>query len=190
MRATASHTLTVEAACVPPELSYPRAHLDRGTPVASGSACHQVPLEGVSGLTFVAPILGAARGTLNAWIALARRRRSRPGTAVTLSASHDLVLSRASAEVEAASLLVTAVADRADAGARTSLHEVTGARDCAFAAELLVAATDRVVAGAGTAGLSTDHALERLWRDVHSAASHIMLQPARAAGAYARAVLD
>jgi alkylation response protein AidB-like acyl-CoA dehydrogenase len=43
---------------------------------------------------------------------------------------------------------------------------------------------------AGTSGFGEEHALQRFWRDVHSASSHVMLQLPRAATGFARLALS
>ncbi|WP_326698249.1 hypothetical protein OG909_13405 [Streptomyces sp. NBC_01754] len=57
-------------------------------------------------------------------------------------------------------------------------------------ADLLVGAVDRLFRASGTAGHSEDSPLQRLWRDVHSAAGHIVLQLGPDASAYAARALS
>jgi alkylation response protein AidB-like acyl-CoA dehydrogenase len=45
----------------------------------------------------------------------------------------------------------------------------------AFAAKLLVQAVDAVFAAAGGSALGLQHPVQRFWRDIHAAGSHISL---------------
>jgi two-component flavin-dependent monooxygenase len=192
MRATGSHTLVLDEVLVTPECSFARRDLDLGAPVDSTVAYHALPLEAVAGLAFAPPLLGAAKGALRTWTPLARHRLDALGAQggpPAMQAAYHTTLARSAGEIDAAELLIARVARVADAGGPTALDTATCARDCALASDLLVAATDRLLHTAGTAALSQQHALQRFWRDVHSGASHIMLQSARAAAGYSRAVL-
>jgi two-component flavin-dependent monooxygenase len=190
MRATGSHTLVLPETPVGPELSFPRDDLHQGTPVDSALPYHFVPLEAISGLSFAAPILGAAKGALGSWIDHARRRaaRARPAVPAVSQASLDEVLTRAASEIQAASLLIERAAQVGDAGRPTAVDTAVGARDCAFATELLVSATNRLFSTAGTAAMAEGNPLQRFWRDINCGASHVMLQFSRAAAGYARAL--
>jgi alkylation response protein AidB-like acyl-CoA dehydrogenase len=187
MRATGSHTLVLPETPVRPEFSFPRGDLHRGAPMDSALPCHLVPLEAISGLTFAAPILGAARGALSSWIDHAWRRApgTRPGVG---QASLDEVLTRVTSEIAAASLLIEQAATVGDVGGLTPVETAAGARDCAFATELLVAATNQLLSTAGTAAMAQDQPLQRFWRDINCGASHIMLRFSRAAVGYAQAL--
>lgn len=64
MRATGSHTLVVDRGFVPEYRSFVWDDMRRGDLPDPGSTVHAAPLFGVNGLTFAAPILGAARAAL------------------------------------------------------------------------------------------------------------------------------
>lgn len=49
-------------------------------------------------------------------------------------------------------------------------------RNATFSAELLQEALELLVRATGTGGLGETHALQRTWRDVTSATSHVALQ--------------
>lgn len=192
MRATGSHTVLVNDVFVPDERSFARQDLDDGRPYGVDSPSCAVALEGVSGLSFAAPVLGAARGARAEW------RRLFMGTApgavrpTAMSAARnaaELAFARASVEIDAAGLLLERVATTADEGDRPEGWPARGARDCAMATELCVTAVDRLVRSAGTAALANERPLQRIWRDVSTASSHIMLSFPRAAVGYTRSVL-
>lgn len=187
MRATGSHTLLLDGCTVPARLSFARADLDLGAAAASDLISHTAPLEAVAGLAFVPPILGAAQTAVETWAALIEGRFEAGRLPAAERAAYDVTLCRSAGEVRAAELLVDGAARRADAGAWTPLAVAENARDAALAADLLTTATERLLRSAGTAVLSDGSQLQRLWRDIHSGASHVILGFSRAAAGYARA---
>ncbi|MGW6783964.1 acyl-CoA dehydrogenase family protein [Streptomyces sp. NPDC054987] len=196
MRATGSHTLTVDDLHVPGEMSFPVDDLMAGRPSAEravgGETAPGVPLAAVNGLFFCLPMLGAAEGALAHWSAYAqdRLRAERPGVPGPGRAFYEETLARAAGEVDAARLLLERVAAVADSGREiTALETARAQRDCALVADLLVGAVDRLFRASGTAGHSESSPLQRLWRDVHSAAGHIVLQFGPNASAYAAQAL-
>jgi two-component flavin-dependent monooxygenase len=189
MRATGSHTLILPSTFVAPGFSFDRADLDRGAPCASQVPNHLLPLEAVAGLAFAPAVVGAARGALQAWTQTARRRAALAGRGPIPQETFDTAFTWAAGTVDAAGLLVDRVARMADAGGLNDFDVAVCARDCALAAESARAATDRLMPTAGTSGLNEGQALQRFWRDVYSASSHIMLQLPRAATGFARLAL-
>lgn len=198
MRATGSHTLVVDDLHVPGEMSFPADDLMAGHPSAAGvgggagGAVPGVPLAAVNGLFFCLPMLGAAEGALAQWSAYAqdRLRAERPGVPGPGRAFYEETLARAGGEIDAARLLLERIAAVADAGREiTALETARAQRDCALVADMLVGAVDRLFRASGTAGHSENSPLQRLWRDVHSAAGHIVLQLGPNASAYAAQAL-
>ncbi|MFJ2741685.1 acyl-CoA dehydrogenase family protein [Streptomyces sp. NPDC087440] len=169
MRATGSHTVVVEdAVVVGPELSFGRPELLAGRNPHSALPLHNLPFRSVAGLPFVVPALGAASGALRACAATVTGRRR--------TETNELRLVRASAQIDAARLLVAGHAAVLDARAFTPESLARGERDVTFATELLREAVDEVVRAAGTGGLGDRSPVQRLWRDVTSASSHVALQ--------------
>ncbi|MFC9932099.1 acyl-CoA dehydrogenase family protein [Streptomyces sp. NPDC127190] len=161
MRATGSHALALDEVFVPAHRSFPRDEMFLGRPSVSREPFHTAPLFAVNGLTFGAPILGAARGALAvAGAALPPRDAARLGYA------------RAAGEIEAATLLLTQVADRADQGRYGDAELRAASRDSALAVDLLAVAVDRLFAESGTRGQRETQPLNRIWRDVRAAAGH------------------
>ncbi|MCP3759050.1 acyl-CoA dehydrogenase family protein [Streptomyces sp. TBY4] len=189
MRATGSHTLAVDDVYVPGELSFPADDLMAGRAPDGGPA---VPLAAVNGLFFCLPMLGAAEGALAHWSAYAENqiRNERPGAPGPGRAFYEETLARAAGAIDAARLLLERVAAVADSGREiTALETAQAQRDCALVADQLVGAVDRLFRASGTAGHSEDAPLQRLWRDVHSAAGHVVLQLGPNASAYAAQAL-
>ncbi|MEV0083405.1 acyl-CoA dehydrogenase family protein [Saccharopolyspora sp. NPDC050642] len=194
MRATGSNTLIAEDVFVPEALSVPARNLHEGRAPGLDSRCHAVPLTAVNGLFFTLPILGAARGALRHWSEYAeekiRAAAKAPGPGPGRS-FYEEALARSSGEIDAAQLLLERVAAVADLGPEiTPAETARNQRDCAFVADLLVGAVDRLFRASGTGGHSVHSPLQRFWRDIHSAAGHVVLQFGPAATAYANRTLD
>ncbi|WP_377270006.1 hydrolase [Peterkaempfera sp. SMS 1(5)a] len=168
MRATGSHTVVVEDQLVPGHLSFDRADMLSGRNATSGVSAHNVPFQAVGGLTFIAPVVGAAVGALAATAdALRGRRRTQAA---------ELAVVRASGRIDAARHLVADNAAVLDGRLFTPEHMARNERNATFAAEAATEAVGLLVRSAGTGGLGESHALQRFWRDITSAASHVALQ--------------
>ncbi|UQX05465.1 hydrolase [Streptomyces sp. RerS4] len=193
MRATGSNTVVVEEAFVPDELTFAGEDLFQGRPCHSTELFHTVPLQAVNGLFFAGPALGAARGALAHWSGYATEKfRKAPPAAGPQGLSRSVyaeALARSSGELDAAGLLIERAASVADRGADvTALEAARNGRDCSLSVQMAVSSVNRVFAAAGTGGHSTHSPLQRFWRDVNSAATHIGLQFEPAAHAYAEQV--
>ncbi|MFJ5305821.1 acyl-CoA dehydrogenase family protein [Streptomyces sp. NPDC088350] len=186
MRGTGSDTLLLSDVFVPEHRTLRRTSVHAGWAPASGTDCHIVPMHAVNALPFAAPLVGAARGALRAWIARTGSRVDRRGQAVGEKPSTQIALARSAAEVDAAELLVLRMAAVADGTECPPEGEaaVRGARDLSLAVELLVSAVDRVFRAGGTSGQSSSDPVQRFWRDVNSAASHVALSFETTGAAY------
>ncbi|MFJ9865366.1 acyl-CoA dehydrogenase family protein [Streptomyces sp. NPDC101165] len=189
MGGTGSNTVVVDDVLVPHELSFLGDDLFDGRPDAD-QAYHRMPLQAVNGLLFAAPALGAARGAYAHWSGYAGDKIHNlpakplgPGPSRTFYAT---TLARSAGELDSAELLLERAAATAEQAAGPSPLEVArNARDCALAAELLVTSVNRMFSAAGTGGQSTTGPLQRFWRDVNSAVTHVGLQFEPAALGYA-----
>ncbi|MEC4017661.1 acyl-CoA dehydrogenase family protein [Streptomyces sp. H27-D2] len=168
MRATASHTVVVEDAFVPGHLSFDRADMMTGRSAESGLASHNVPFQAVGGLTFIAPVVGAAVGALNACAATVTGRRRTPG--------NETKLVRASGRIDSARHLVEQNAEVIDGRSFTPELMARNERNATFAAEMVCEAVELLMRAAGTSGLGEGQPLQRFWRDITSATSHVALQ--------------
>ena len=59
-------------------------------------------------------------------------------------------------------------------------------RDQARAAEMIVEAMDTIMKISGAAGFATSSPIQRAWRDVHFASSHVILNPEVSFAAWGR----
>jgi len=192
MRATGSDTLVLTDVIIPANYSFPREDLLAGRSPDSSAPCHQVPLKAVTGLSFAAPVLGAAKGALHAWSAAAapKWRAADPQDLVygASRASAEFTLARTSGELDAAQLLLERAAATADRGILTALDVSCAQRDHVVAVDLAIEAANAVFRLAGTNAQDASHRLQRFWRDANSGAGHTVLQFEPAARGYAEQV--
>jgi alkylation response protein AidB-like acyl-CoA dehydrogenase len=181
MKATGSHTLIVDDVFVPSHLIFERSAIMTGRNEHSTAPAHNVPFGAAGGLTFAGPALGAAIGALNTTIAILAGKKHSPGVAQGLA--------RASGEIEAARLLIERVATTLDSAPVTRPTAARCARDSALAAELLVTAVNGLIKAGGTSGLAETSDLQRFWRDVVAATSHVALRFEVSAGPFAESLL-
>lgn len=188
MRATGSHTLVVEQAFVPAYRAFVWDDMLRGNLPGATSTAHSAPLFAVNGLTFAAPILGAVQGALR--LAEQHLAAGPGGPRAAARESSLIAFARAAGEIDAAALLLFRVADTADRDRLGDGLAERNHRDSTLAVALLVRAMDRLFHVTGTRGQASSHGMQRIWRDVHTAASHAALQLEPAALGYARVRLS
>ncbi|NLU74347.1 hydrolase [Streptomyces sp. HNM0575] len=173
MRGTGSHTLVLDDVFVPAHRVCLREDAMRGAMV--GHPGHtQLSNPAVSGLMFVAPVLGAARGALG--IAQQLVAVAPTGPRAAAGQPYQVDFARAAGEIDAAQLLLERAAAVADGDAVPPELANRNRRDCALALEMLVAATDRLLRIGGTRAQDDAHPMQRYWRDVRSVASHAVMQ--------------
>lgn len=168
MRATGSHTVVVRDVFVPGHLSFDRTDMLTGRNADSTLPAHNVPFQAVGGLTFIAPVVGAAAGALEACAATITGRRRNP--------SNEIKVVRASGRIDAARHLVEQNAEVVDERRFTPALMARNERNATFSAELVNGAVELLIRGAGTGGLGEGQPLQRFWRDITSATSHVALQ--------------
>lgn len=183
MRGTGSNTLLADNVFVPAHRGFLRQDMIAGRSVGSDARCHTAPLRLLSGLLFGAPALGAARAALRAWA------DSAPGTADDEAGSLT-TLARATAAVDSAALLLERAARVADESEDAPLELVRSPADCAYAVQQLVDVVESLLRASGSTGQLAGHPLQRVWRDVHSLASHVALRFEPVGRAYGRHLLD
>ncbi|WP_431780696.1 hydrolase [Streptomyces chumphonensis] len=172
LRGTGSNTLVTDNVFVPRHRAFPRAEMLAGKAVASTARCHTAPLRLLSGLLFAAPALGAARAALRIW------SDQRIVDAVGPEADEESrrAAARAATAVDAAGLLLARAAAVADAPTASALEAARNPAECALAVEQLVDVVERLFRTSGSTAQLAPHPLQRIWRDVHSLASHIALR--------------
>lgn len=172
MRGTGSQSITLTDVFVPEYRTMSQADLLIGKSASPGATQRRVPLFAVNGLTFGAPILGAARGAAR----LAAANLAGESGRAPAKESSRIAYTRATAEIDAAWLMLARIASTVDEGPVSPELVVRNRRDAAFAAQMLVAAVDRLFEGNGVRSQAQSNPLQRFWRDVRSAATHGVLQ--------------
>jgi 3-hydroxy-9,10-secoandrosta-1,3,5(10)-triene-9,17-dione monooxygenase len=181
MRATGSNTIVTEDAFVPAGRVLALSDLVEGT--APGGAIHdnpmyRLPFMSFAPVGFAATMLGAARGAYEEFRTWTSKRRTADGSAVAEIASVQVRMSKAAADLDAAELLLRRAVAATQGPERPSLEgRARTMRDAARAAETIAGAVDELVAMSGTAGFASSNPIQRAWRDVHFAASHVSLNP-------------
>jgi alkylation response protein AidB-like acyl-CoA dehydrogenase len=103
-------------------------------------------------------------------------RKAMDGTAVAEQTSIQVRMARAAVDLDCAELLLRRAAQvpyRPDA--RSPQLLARSVRDFARASELVVAAIDTLIGLCGTAGFASSHPIQRAWRDIHFASTHVSL---------------
>lgn len=190
MRGTGSNTVVVEDVFVPIEhtlrVEDMREATTPGAKLVDDPAFH-APWITYAPLTFLAPMLGAAKGALEDYRAWNAERASLFGAPVAQFTSIQVHMARAAATLDAAELLMrrcVEVAESPDA-AREDLRS-RAYRDQARASEMIVEAMDIIMKISGAAGFAETNSIQRAWRDVHFASSHVILNPEVSFAAWGR----
>ena len=181
MRGTGSNTLVVENLFVPTEHTLRIADMREATTPGreiNDGPIYRAPWVTYIGLTFLAPMLGAALGALEDYRSWTAERMSLFGSKVADYTSIQVHLARAAANLDAAELLMRRCVELTEMAEPASLAlRARAYRDQARSAELIVDAIDMVMKISGAAGFASSSPIQRAWRDIHFAASHVSLNP-------------
>ncbi|NEB36893.1 oxidoreductase [Streptomyces sp. SID14515] len=181
LRGSGSNSVRADGVVVPAGRSFTLDALLH--PLPGAARCHRVPYPMVAASIFAAPVLGAARAALRAWI-----EECLPDGAST--PRQKLLLAQASAQIHAAGLLLSDSAQRADVCTITAGTVAEARRDAVTAARLCRDTVDEIFHASGMRGQSPDSRVQRAWRDVTTAAGHGALDVDAAAEAYVSALFD
>jgi 3-hydroxy-9,10-secoandrosta-1,3,5(10)-triene-9,17-dione monooxygenase len=181
MCGTGSNTIVTDNVFVPSSRVLSLNDLREGK--GPGGAMHQNPIFRTpfffyAPLTFTAPMLGAALGAYQHFREGTKTRRAVDGSLVAEKISTQVRMARAAADLDAAGLLQRrASRTPATLAAVTPELLARSVRDFARVSELTVEAMDTLIALSGSAGFATSQPIQRAWRDIHFAASHISVNP-------------
>ena len=190
MRGTGSNTVVVEDVFVPYEHTLRVTDMREST--TPGAKLNDAPMFRApwiyyAGITFVAPMLGAARGALEDYRNWTAQRISLFGSQVAHYTSIQVHLARAAANLDAADLLIRRCMEDAQRPDATRLDLRSRAhRDISRVSELIVDAMDMIMKISGAAGFATSSSIQRAFRDIHFAASHVGLNPEVSFAAWGR----
>ena len=190
MRGTGSNTVIVRDVFVPHEHTLKVTDMrDQRTP---GAALHKTPMFNspwitYATLTFLSPMLGAARGALEDYRRWTAERISLFGAPVAKYTSQQVNIARAAASLDAAEMLMMRSAEVGEM-AEPVPEELRARcyRDQARASELIVEAIDTIMRISGAGGFASTSSIQRAWRDVHFASSHVSLNPETSMAAWGR----
>jgi 3-hydroxy-9,10-secoandrosta-1,3,5(10)-triene-9,17-dione monooxygenase len=184
LAATGSRDVRVDDVFVPAHRFVPVELLREGGGPgldANPAPLFRLPLIAVNPYAVLAPMLGIAEGALEQTLEGVKTRRlvKVAGTAAEQQVVQ-LRIAEAAAEIDAARALI--LADCREAMACVERGEpmpvslrIRVRRNQGFAAKLLMSAVDRLFTSAGGRGIYLDHYMQRAFRDVHAAGSHLGL---------------
>jgi resorcinol 4-hydroxylase (FADH2) len=185
---TGSKTIVVEDQFVPAYRTVTFAEMLTGNgpgTFTNPNPLYRQPMLAVVPHCLVAPALGMARGALEAFKDQATGRTTRGAVAGGNNKMSEFItvqmrVAEATASIDAAELMIYR-------DIRETLATVTSGKPAdvklrmrnrlthSFATKLLVQAVDAVFFAAGGSALGLQHPVQRFWRDIHAAASHISL---------------
>lgn len=193
MRATGSNTVVTDDVFVPEHRMLRLADLREGCGPGSATnpaALYRLPWASYAPLTFVATMLGAALGAFEQFRDWTATRATASGAAVADYSGVQLRMATVGADLDAAELLVRrAIAETAGPKPPSLEIRARSMRDFSRAGQFAVSSIDTLMAMSGTAGFAESNALQRAWRDIHFAASHVSINPEVNATPWARAQL-
>lgn len=181
MRGTGSNTIVTDNVFVPDSRVLSLADLRPGKGpggAVNANPLYRVPFFFYAPLTFAAPMLGAVQGAYASFVEGTKNRRAVDGSLVAEKTGIQVRLARTAADIDAAGTLLrrAARAHEVPAGEIES-SLARSIRDFARVSETSVSAIDELLAMSGTAGFASANPIQRVWRDVHFAASHISVNP-------------
>ncbi len=194
MRGTGSKSIRIAEAFIPEHRTARIAEMLNGT--APGAKLHANPLYkmsfyDVTPFSVVGPPLGMALGAIRNFETALKKGLATAGTAPDTDARL-LRLARASAEVDAAIALV--LADAREIDSATSPAQFTLAdrkrwpRNWTWAVQTARNAVNSLYEVSGGTSIYDQSPIQRIWRDINSAAQHFVLTQDNAALDYARAI--
>lgn len=178
MRGTGSRSIRAKECFIPPHRAVPLSEMATGT--SPGARFHarplyRMPFQDVSPFSLIGAPLGMARAAVRSFAeSLGASVQKMPEDQVGAQAATFARLATASAEIDAAYALALQDAVRLDEAAQPidPLTRARFLRNWAFAAQTARHAVNRVFEAAGGSGIYDASELQRIWRDVNSAAQH------------------
>jgi 3-hydroxy-9,10-secoandrosta-1,3,5(10)-triene-9,17-dione monooxygenase len=155
----------------------------------NASPLYRLPLWPIFPFNVSTPILGVARGALQAYIDSTAGRPDRANMP-----QRQVRIAESACEIDAALALLRANADYLSAcirGGKTPepTFLARSSRDTSYAVKLCVQAIDRLVVAVGAHGMMDDTPVQRAARDAHAIANHFANSFDTAGAAYARFAL-
>jgi 3-hydroxy-9,10-secoandrosta-1,3,5(10)-triene-9,17-dione monooxygenase len=192
LKGTASNDIRVTDAFVPEVFTLDTAVCDgRPTPgsAINPSPLYRLPLWPIFPFNISTPILGIARGALQAFIEYSAGRPDRANMP-----QRQMRIAESACEIDAALALLRANAEYLSACIRNDQTPepaflARSTRDTSYAVKLGVQAIDRLVVAVGAHGMLDDTPVQRAARDAHAVANHHANSFDNAGAAFARFAL-
>lgn len=188
LAATGSKTMVMDDAFIPAHRVVTFADMLTGNGpgvAANGNPIYRQPMLAVVPHCLVSPALGMARGALKAFIEQVGNRATRGAVAggnnrMSEFPTVQLRVAEATASIDAAQLMIhrdlQETSDTVHAGKPVGLDmRLRNRLTHTFATKLCVQAVDAIFVAMGGSALGLQHPVQRFWRDIHAASSHISL---------------
>ena len=147
------------------------------------SPLFKLPLLALGPYVLTGVMLGCAQGAYELVVGAARKRNAtNTGLPVNANPTVQIKVAEASARIDNAEVIMRRACEHAMAVARAGgepVHDdkVRYRRDAFFSTRLCLEAVDILMGIAGSGGLYTTGAMQRLFRDAHAANAHVMFSP-------------
>ncbi len=185
---TGSKTIVISDAFIPAHRVVTFAEMLTGTGpgiAVNANPIYRQPMLAVVPQCLVSPALGMARGALKAFIEQVGNRTTRGAVAggnnrMSEFATVQLRVAEATASIDAAQLMIhrdlRETSETVHAGKAVDLDmRLRNRLTHTYATKLCVQAVDAVFMAMGGSALGIHHPVQRFWRDIHAASSHISL---------------
>lgn len=195
MRGTGSRTIRIADAFIPAHRSVALADILSGnSPGAQRHerAVYHMPFADIAPFSIIGAPIGMAKGAIAAFARQLGERLDGAGDVeIGEQAATYARIAEAAADVDAALALVVSDAEAIDRARTpadiTPLERARIPRDWAWAAQTSRYAASRIFEASGGTGIYDGHALQRVWRDVNSAAQHFAFTWDTAMASFGRA---
>ena len=161
--------------------------------IANPAHLYRAPFRPAAIVVLAPPAIGAGRAAMARFVERIKTHGLVNGSLQRNDPGARIRVAEASAEIDAAEMVLLGAADRTDAlGAlseRAAVAEAAIIRDTAFAVRMAARAVDRLMEASGGSALAEDEPLQRLWRDASAVRHHAVLTWDTAAAGYADTVL-
>lgn len=197
LRGTGSRSIRIADAFIPQHRSLSLQQILDGTSPGAqfhNTPLYRVPFVNIAPFSIIGAPLGMARGALATYCeALTKKLQGAPDLLIAEQAATMSRIAEAAANVDAAFAVVLEDARRVDGSeGRDSLSALEQARiprDWAHAAQASRYAVTRLFECSGGSGIYDSSDMQRVWRDVNSAAQHVAFSWDTAMSGFGRAML-
>lgn len=180
MRGTGSRTIKIPDAFIPAHRSVSLADMLGGK--APGAlqhdrAIYRMPFADIAPFSIIGAPIGMARGAISSFAAnIGKRMENASDVEIGEQGATYARIAKAASDVDAALALVVADAEMIDRALRPEdigpLDRARIPRDWAWAAQTARYAATHIFEASGGTGIYDGNAIQRVWRDVNSAAQH------------------